>query len=295
VAQTTTPNATTTTAAAQTTTAKATTTPNAITTTAACNVTKDEKDCQKGIESFCDSPLLPELKTQCPILCKVGACANLYAQIYGDGATTTAAATTTTVKAITTTAAQTTTAAKTTTAANTTAAKSTTPTPTPQTTTAKATTTAAAQTTTAANTTAAANTTTAAKTTTAKATTTTKPRPRAVNVTQSGTGFAWGMSSATTGVVGAPRVGPGQFNKGWPELTLFENDVVVFTGTPGQGHDFSIEDDADKVLVGPSAKGQAFEFVLNATGLGGKQLKYYCSPHKVLMHGVIVVKAGSAP
>ena len=35
--------------------------------------------------------------------------------------------------------------------------------------------------------------------------------------------------------------------------------------------------------------------VLNATGLGGKQLKYYCSPHKVLMHGVIVVKAGSAP
>ena len=121
---------------------------------------------------------------------------------------------------------------------------------------------------------------------------------RSVSVAQSGAEFSWSMASATPGVVGADRVASG-FNAGFPELTVYENDVVMFAGALGAPHNFAIRAGAAEGtgtnVAGPTAKGAVFEGLEWApAGLGGRTFTYYCQPHSSLMYGTIVVKAGSA-
>ena len=99
------------------------------------------------------------------------------------------------------------------------------------------------------------------------------------------------MASTTSGVVtGQPRtVSP----KGYPELTVYEKDVITFKGQTGSAHSFAVKNTAGADVVGPTANGGAIS--LEWKGMSAGTYTYYCVPHASSMKGIITVLPGAAP
>ena len=112
---------------------------------------------------------------------------------------------------------------------------------------------------------------------------------REVEITQSGTQFAWTMAADTANVIAD--------NGNWPQIVVYDDDAVTFVGAPGGIHNFALKvasaagQTAGAVLAGPTGFGQSFEerWVPPAVGT----YTYYCVPHEATnngnMQGEIVV------
>lgn len=105
---------------------------------------------------------------------------------------------------------------------------------------------------------------------------------RAVKITQTGTGFSWQMSALPSSVVGKRLNDQDSAFYGYQKLTVYENDVVTFAGTPGSKHNFAVKlkDGSGKDVVGPTTLGEPFDGLKwTPVGLGGQQFKYYCGTY----------------